>query len=228
MKLLHRNLSRRLPKKYSNLSLVGLLAILISGLSSTALAEINTTVLFQPPPESEQPESTESAASRQSGQCFQDLLTSQRQESSEGLAQLIPIVPINNFALTISDRPDFWVYLPETSAKQAILSIQEEDGNPHWQQQINLTEAAGIMNISLSKDAPVLDTDKNYQWAVILICGNRPNPNDPVVTSWIKRVNESQLVKSVNYATELDKAANYAKQGIWYDVLNILVTQKDT
>ena len=199
-------------------------------LTSTALAEINTTILFQPPPESEQPESTESAASRQNGQCFQDLLDSQQQDSLKDSSKLIPIVPNGNFALTVSDRPNFWVYLPPTSAKQAILSIKEEGANPHWQQSVSLTGKTGIIGIPLSDDAPALEVGKNYQWAVILVCGNRPNPNDPVVASWIKRVHESQISqrRSVNYATELEKAADYAKRGIWYDALDILAAAKNS
>ena len=178
-----------LPKQHHNLGLIGLLTALGCCITSTAFAEIKTTILFQPPPESEQPESTEGAASRQNGQCFQDLL----KESLSDSPKLMPIVPNGNFALTISDRPNFWVYLPQTSAKQAILSIKEEGVNSHWQQSVSLTGEAGIIGISLSDDAPALEIGKNYQWAVILVCGNRPNPNDPVVAAWIKRVDESQI-----------------------------------
>lgn len=217
-----------LQKKQNNVMLVQLLTVFSFFLTSTALAEINTTILFQPPPESEQPESTESAASRQSGQCFQDLLDSQKQELISDFPKIIPVVPNNNFALTISDRPDFWIYLPPTSAKQAILSIKEAGTTPHWQQLVSLTGKTGIMGITLSDDAPALKIGKNYQWAVILVCGDRPNPNDPVVTSWIKRVEESQITKGANYPSELEKAADYAKQGVWYDALDILIAQKNS
>ncbi len=217
-------------KRHNNLSLIGLLIALGCCLTSTALAEINTTVLFQPPPESEQPESTESAASRQNGQCFQDVLDSQQQEPLRDSAKLIPIVPDGNFALTVSARPNFWIYLPPTSAQQAILSIKEEGVNPHWQQSVSLTGETGIIGIPLSDDAPALEIGKNYQWAVILVCGKRPNPNDPVVAAWIKRVDESQISKggSLTYSTELEKAADYAQQGIWYDALDILIAEKNS
>ena len=219
-----------LPKGHNNLGLIGLLTALGCCLTSTALAEINTTVLFQPPPESEQPESTESAASRQNGQCFQDVLDSQQQEALRDSAKLIPIVPDDNFALTVSARPNFWIYLPPTSAQQAILSIKEEGVNPHWQQSVSLTGETGIIGIPLSDDAPTLEIGKNYQWAVILVCGKRPNPNDPVVSAWIKRVDESQISKggSLTYSTELEKAADYAQQGIWYDALDILIAEKNS
>ncbi len=217
-------------KGYNHLGLIGLLTSLGCCLTSTVLAEINMAVLFEPPPESQQPESTESAASRQHGQCFQDISDNQPQESLKDSAKLMPIVPNGNFALTLSDRPNFWVYLPQTSAKQAILTIKEEGANPHWQQSVNLTGETGIVGIPLSDDAPALEIDKNYQWAMILVCGNMPNPNDPVVAAWIKRIDKSQISQrpSLNYSTELEKAADYAKQGIWYDALDILVAAKNS
>ena len=137
------------------------------------------------------------------------------------------MVPNSNYGLTAANRPDFWIYLPKTSAQQAILSIKEEGINPHWQQSISLTETAGIMAIELSDDAPALETGKNYRWAVILVCGNRPNPNDPVVAAWIKRVDESNTKGSLPIApNSLEKAAWYAQNGIWYDALDILIEAK--
>ncbi len=41
------------PQKYHNFSLIGFITALSYCLTSIALAEINTTVLFQPLPESE-------------------------------------------------------------------------------------------------------------------------------------------------------------------------------
>ena len=183
---------------------------------------INTTVLFQPPPESEQPENTDGAASRQNQQCFKDFVTARNQEPTPTNQNITAIVPNENYGLTLTERPTFWVYLPQTSAQQVILSIKEEGSKPHWQQSVNLTGEAGIIGLQLSDDAPVLEVGQNYQWAVIVVCGNRPNPNDPVVTSWIKRI-DAPVVNSS--PTELAKAANYAKQGIWYDALDILITE---
>lgn len=187
---------------------------------ANAETEINTTVLFQPPSEEEQPENTEGAASRGNKVCSQDSPVSSQQMQNR--INLTAVVPNNNYGLTLKERPIFWVYLPPTSAKQVILTVKEEESKPHWQQSVNLTEEVGIMGIKLSDDAPILEVGKNYQWVVILVCNDRPHPNDPVVTSWIKRI-DTQV--SEGSPTELEKAANYARQGIWYDALNILVTE---
>lgn len=190
----------------------------------------HTFVLFQPPPEEEQPEETEGAASRQNGKCSGDLFAAQ-QDSADVSHKLTAIVPDRNYGLTTVERPNLWVYLPQTSAQQAILSIKEAGTRPHWQQSIDLTGEAGIMKIKLAQDAPALKIGQNYQWAVILVCGNQPTPNDPVVAAWIERISKSQITtinKQQVDSTKLDKAAWYARQGIWYDALNILASEKSS
>ena len=216
------------PHNWTLISFLTLGSYLGSLLTLVALANVNTLVLFQPPPKEEQPESTQGAASRQNQECPQDFLVSQPQESSDKYQlNLTAIVPDSNYGLTVTNRPNFWVYLPKTSAQQAILSIKEEGIDPYWQQSVSLTGKVGIMGIKLSNNAPALETGKNYRWAVILVCGNRPNPNDPVVAAWIKRVDKSNTKGSLPIApTSLEKAAWYAQNGIWYDALNILIEAK--
>ena len=197
------------------------IALTISSLTLPAIAEIKTVVLFQPPPESEQPKSTEGAASRQSRVCASDSKTQQAQSDR---LKLSSIVPENNFGLTTAERPTFWVYIPETSASQAILSIKQEGNPPHWQQTVDLAGKVGITGIKLANNAPALELGENYQWAIILVCGDRPNPNDPVNTAWIKRIEPTEGEPIPTEA--LEKAAVFAKQGIWYDTLDILVSQQ--
>ena len=190
--------------------------------ASSAIAEVQTTVQFQPPPESEQPKDTEGAASRQSNGCANPLPASANKNS----LNLMAVVPQRHYGLTTAQRPNLWIYLPETTAKQVILSIREEGNTtPHWQQSVYLTGEEGVTGIKIADDAPILEVGKNYQWAVILVCGDRPNPNDPVVTSWIERV---AAETSQSSASPLEKASSYAQQGIWYDALNILMAQKSS
>ena len=216
---------KRVSKKY--LGIGSVLIIYGCCLNLVAVAdtetEINRTVLFQPPPEESQPEKTEGAASRQSRVCSQEITSS----SNRQLNNLTAIVPISNYGLTIAERPSFWVYLPETSATQLILTLKKQGRNPHWQQAINLPEQSGIVGIKLSDEAPALEINEEYQWAVILVCGNKPNPNDPVVTARVKRVDKSSVIlnSSLNN-TPLEKAAIYAREGIWHDSLDILIKEK--
>ena len=190
-----------------------------------AIADIETTVLFQPPPDEEQPRDTEGAASRQLGECAANNLELESQSVSKELS-LTALAPQSNHGLTTKERPNLWVYLPNTSAKQAILSIKKAGKTPHWQQLVDLDRNQGIIGIKLSKDAPALEIGTDYQWAVILVCGDRPSPNDPVATSWIKRVEKTNSQSSST--SKLAQASIYAQQGIWYDSLDLLISQKSS
>lgn len=191
-------------------------------LTDTATADIETSIQFQPPPEEEQPRDTEGAASRNLGECNVNDLESTQSATEE--FSLTALVPQNNYGLTTQEHPSFWVYFPDTSAQRAILSIKEVGKSPHWQQSVDLNQK-GIVGIELSQNAPALKIGKNYQWAVIMVCSDRPSPNDPVVTSWIKRVEDNNQSSSIS---KLDRVSIYAQQGIWYDALDILISQKSS
>ena len=211
-------------KSHYNRIWVVLLIIFGSLFADAAIANVATTVLFQPPSEEEQPQETEGAASRQLGECSPKV--SSEIDIASNSPNLMPLSPQRNYGLTAMARPNFWFYLPPTSATKAILSLKKKGNvSPHWQQSIELTPEAGIVGIQLAANAPALEIGENYQWAIILVCGDRPSPNDPVITSWIRRIEESDIV--VDAATpELEKAAVYARKGIWYDALNLLLTER--
>ena len=195
---------------------------------------INTPVLFQPPPGEEQPEDTKGGGSRDEGSsCNRDIMT--QQENRDDGDKLTAIAPSSYYGLTTAERPTFWVNVPKTSARQAILLIKK-GSNANWhqlathsQQSVNLTGKASLVGIKLSEDAPALEIGENYQWVVALVCGNQPNPNDPLVAAGIKRIARLQISKEIsNTSTELDKASVYARKGIWYDALDILVAEKSS
>ena len=246
-----KNQERKINNTYNNISSLTILSLLFSvaiAFSSAfdAMAseeKINTPVLFQPPPGEEQPEETEGAGTRDGGSCSHNVAT-QALKTIDDRSDLTAIAPYRNsnygakiiYGGTTKGHPTFWVNLPKTSAQKAILMVKKGSDAPwhqllpHWQQTISLPEKAGIIDIELSKDAPALEIGKNYQWKVVLVCGNSPNPNDPEVTAGIKRIDPSQINNSnvPTTQTELDKASLYARQGIWYDALDIVVEEKSS
>lgn len=212
---------RRPIRKLSYRLILIIIATIFSCLSTPkAIAHDHASVLFQPPSDNQQPEETEGAASRQTNKCAAD-----SQSSVDSDLKLTAIAPQSNYGLTTLERPDLWVYVPETSAKRAILSIRAEGKTPHWQQSVELDGSPGVVGIKLAADAPALEMGKNYQWAVILVCNERPNPNDPVVISWIRRVAN---INRASATSTLEQVSSYAESGIWYDALNILISSKSS
>ena len=90
----------------------------------------------------------------------------------------------------------------------------------HSQTFFSITDKSGIASFKLRDDSPPLQVEKNYQWSVVVICGDKPSPNDPAIASWIRR---STLSHTISQGTALEQASWYAERGIWYDALSSLI-----
>lgn len=204
---------------FLNLITVGLLligaesAIAQPPANSSTRRDLSTRVFFTPPPDDKQPARTAGAGSR-SGQCPQDATV-----PTANTPPLMALVPTTNRGLTLAERPTFWVNLPKTSAKQIVLSLREEGNRHHSQTFTRITGEPGVIAIKPSDGSPLLEVGKTYQWAVVLVCGERPNPNDPAIASWVRRI---ALPQPTNPGTALQQAAWYGERGIWYDALDSL------
>jgi hypothetical protein len=171
-----------------------------------------TQVSFKPPANDRNPPKTVGAGSRQENQC-----TSSQDPSSPSL---LPIAPINTYGLTVAAHPTFFVYIPKTSAKSVILSIKDENLRYHSQAIFSITGSEGIVGFKPAQSTPPLEVGKNYQWAVVLLCGEKIGPNDPAVSSWVRRIDIPANIKNQSLPqTVLQKASWYGEQGIWYDML---------
>jgi Domain of Unknown Function (DUF928) len=184
-----------------------------------ARAKVSATkVLYKPSSKDRRPLRTVGAGSR-GGQCPQDLAEAPVSSGVSNALPLMALVPPDNAGLTESDRPTFWMYLPETSAKQVVLSLQTENASAHSQWFLPMPSTPGVVSLQLPADAPPLKVGQTYQWAVVLVCGDRPGPNDLAIAAWVTRVAPSP---SISQGTVLDRASGYGEQGLWYDMLTAL------
>ncbi len=176
-------------------------------------------VLFKPPAGDRRPDRTVGAGSR-GQQCPQDLASAPAPGGLSRQPPLMALVPPSNVVgWTVAERPTFWVYLPQTSARQVVLSLQKEDASYHSQRIFPVPSTAGIFSLQPPADAPPLKIGEIYQWAVVLVCGERPGPNDPAIAAWVRRVAPSS---SIGQGTALDQASWNGQQGLWYDMLTVL------
>jgi hypothetical protein len=216
---------------YKLLGLVGLGLSLIGSEPTIAqsivprLTNLNDSIAkvsFKPPPNDGKPDNTLGAGSRNDWRCQQTAKSpANTSANTPPLMALVP--PTTNYGLTLAERPTLLVYLPKTSAKQVVLSIREEGTHHHSQTLFSTTGESGIFQFKPPDTSPALEIGKNYQWAVVLVCGEKPGPNDPAIVTWIRRVNPSSLHSAqIDRKTALEKAMWYGKQGIWYDTLATL------
>jgi Domain of Unknown Function (DUF928) len=183
-------------------------------------------VLFRPPAGDKRPDRTVGAGSR-GRQCPQDIASAPIPNGVLHQLPLRAVVPAANAGLTVAERPTFWVYLPQTSAKQVVLSVQTEDASEHAQWVFPAPEQSGIFSVQPPADAPALKVGATYQWAVVLVCGERPNPNDPAIAAWVKRVPPSPAPSPLlSPETPLDQVSRNAEQGLWYDMVTALAQER--
>ncbi|HAC63113.1 MAG TPA: hypothetical protein DCF68_06120 [Cyanothece sp. UBA12306] len=173
------------------------------------------------PPDGDQPRDTQGGASR-GGKCPKD---------DQSLnPYLTPVIPANAQRLTSQPQAKIFVYIPQTAAKKAFVSLKDDKNQHHYQTFLPLEKKGGIVQISLPDDAPDLSVGTEYKWSFAIVCGDRLLPDDPTVTGTIRRINLDQKltnqVKNLGENPSLEQADLLGKSGLWYDMLTVLVSLK--
>jgi hypothetical protein len=163
------------------------------------------------PPGSGKPDDTAGGASRGGG-CPQDV------RALGGC--VIPLMPTNGEGVTITERPTFFIYLSENSAKEVFFSLVDENNKNHYQTRIPLSGKSGIVQFTLPENAPALEVGKNYRWAFIVVGEQGLRPDSPGVQGKIRRIQpDSGLQTQLQNLTPIERAALYNKNGIWYETV---------
>ena len=137
---------------------------------------------------------------------------------SAAAGAMIAVMPESFYGTTLLERPTFMAYLPASGAEAAVFSLKDEAGNLVYRTDIPVSGEAGIIAVSMSADAPVLELDKNYQWFVTLKLDGTLTPNSPFVDGWIKRIEpDAALAEVLIEGDKLEVAEALAENGIWYD-----------
>jgi Domain of Unknown Function (DUF928) len=127
------------------------------------------------------------------------------------------------WALTASDRPSFWFYIPYSlnSNHSIEFVLQDETDNTLYQNSFTFAETKpGVMQVKLPNHSTPLEIGKRYHWYFLVYC----HADDPVyVEGWVERVAVSpNLQVKLARSTPEEKADLYAANGIWYDALTNL------
>jgi Domain of Unknown Function (DUF928) len=143
---------------------------------------------------------------------------------------IIALIPATNIGLTISERPTFWFYIPysasvNNSGKFQLLSEQDVV----YETNIQIVGTPGIIGINLPKDSQKLETNKKYRWIFSYNCNKEaPVGGNLSVNGSVERVPIARgLKKKLESAkTPEEKIALYAENGLWYDLLAVLVSER--
>ena len=209
--------------------------VTISGFSTTAQAQTRTPTQINPAqrlktvrfePREDQPAPTYTVGGGRRGTCKNPQASELATEPLPLDSSLTPLLrsPLTDRQLTVSARPTFLVYVPQTSAKAVEFSLllKDKDGSEKgiYQTSVNLTGTPGIVSISLPATAPELEIGQDYEWRVAMACQTgEVNVNDPFAEALIRRIQPDFSLSQIDRAKPLDRVALYAKEGVWFDAV---------
>jgi len=163
-------------------------------------------VIFQEnfdPPGDDAPDRTVGAGSRSDGACPAD----------EG--RLRSRMPRRNFGLTAQSHPGIYIQLPATAAQRVLLAFRNEAGTYYERAFLPLPSPvlneAQLFRFALPPTAAPLTVGENYQWTLVLVCGETVQPDDPVLTGWVQRTTTNARSADAQW---------FAQHGYWYDLLD--------
>ncbi|MGB6294841.1 MAG: DUF928 domain-containing protein [Rivularia sp. (in: cyanobacteria)] len=178
-----------------------------SGINHNSLSE---EIVFQDsftPPGEPEPKETKGSGSRDGGKC-----------SSEE-QKIKPLMPERNYGLSLQKHPSVFINLPKSKAKQVMLSFRDTQGKYYQRAFLPIT-SNGIVSFSLPEDKPSLTVGKNYQWSLVVVCGNTVQPDDPTFMGWVQRVERtSGIDRELTGKSAVDKAKWYGENGYWYEMV---------
>lgn len=135
----------------------------------------------------------------------------------------VPLLPDNRYGYTVTARPTFLAYLPETSAREVFFSLQTQHGQLTYQTHLPVSGEAGIWQFQLPEAAPELTVETDYQWHLAIVTGDRLQPDSPSISGWIRRVPiDRELANLQTTVADIDLAALYGTRGLWYDTVSVL------
>jgi hypothetical protein len=180
---------------------------------------------YKPPGDLGKPPTT-GGGTRGNLKCAQDTALPEPQPP---LTPLMPLLAPNvgTVGLTVSERPEFFVYVPQTSATEAEFILIDEENNDVYQASLPLSGEAGIVSVNLPEDRPPLEVGKNYRWFFVVVCDPDNRQEELVVGGWTQRreLETDLAVKLERAIRPSDRSFIFAQNGIWHDSLSILAKE---
>lgn len=162
------------------------------------------------------PSSTAGGASR--GSCLLD-------SKAAGSKILTSLMPPTKLGLTLTGRPSFFVYVPQSPAQTAaFLLLSNDDTEIVYETTFALPSQAGVVRFDLPANAPSIEVGKQYHWFITTLCDATTGlSGSPTVEGWLERsAPDTALSKTLQKTPPSDRPAIYANAGIWPETLTTL------
>ncbi len=133
------------------------------------------------------------------------------------------LVPNSQLGLTLTARPTFFVYVPQTTVSSGEFVLKDADDQDIYRMPVQLDGKPGILSLQLPASAPALQVDKDYRWYFSLICRPNDRLEDAFVGAWVRRVSPTApLQQALRLGPPRTLPTVYANAGLWYDTMAAL------
>jgi hypothetical protein len=133
---------------------------------------------------------------------------------------LTAIVPKSNLSLTSVANPTLYFYIPENTAPEVELVIQDENEQEVYKQLYKPNGNGGVVGINLP--ANTLTKAQRYKWHFSIICNTEDRSLDKSIDGAIQRVDSSSLNSKLENASLQERLNIFAAAGIWQDLIDTL------
>lgn len=146
-------------------------------------------------------------------------------------SRMVPLVPGTQPALSATNSPSIWVYIPYSGTDSLKATVVLRDGDERSlpliaSSKVTLTATPGIHEISLPQS---LEAERLYIWYVTLHCNNSNKSQDPFVAGEVRWIAPNPVFQThLAKASKRDQVALYAQQGFWYDAVALLAADPTT
>lgn len=134
------------------------------------------------------------------------------------------------WGLTVSERPAFWFYIPDSFASNSSVDfvLQDDQNNELYRTSFTVSRSSsGIAKFSLPDAAAPLEIGKLYRWFFLIYCESEERESFVFVDGWVQRVAvEESIASQLEKAAPRDRAILYAANGIWHDAVTTLAEER--
>jgi hypothetical protein len=186
----------------------------------------NIPVSFVPPP----PPDQEAPSGRARGGASRG--SCDNHQDKKRLTALVPVTSKSVWGLTVTEYPTFWFYVPDALTPEIPIEfvLQDEEDNYVYKTTFTVPGTQpGIVSLSLSSMKAPLEIGKKYYWTFSIDCDPQEPSNSIFVKGTVQRVAMNPaLMSQVKAATQRDRIALYAANGIWHEALTTLAELRRT
>ena len=142
--------------------------------------------------------------------------------SRQALPTIDALVP-ERVGYTLVEQPSlYWFLSTDTDTRVDFTLIAQDATSPLVEITLDAPLTGGVHRINLADLGVTLEPGITYLWYVSLVPDPQRRSQDRVVGGALERLDSKELSARVAGATERNRAALLAQEGVWYDAVTVL------